>query len=60
MNANNPVKKQVTLEVVGHCHVCGNPVYGPKGVPAGQSVSVKRTCDCLPLSKTFERTMRTT
>ena len=34
------------LRVVGNCSTCGNPIYGPKEIPAGTTPDLHRTCAC--------------
>lgn len=35
-----------SLQVIGSCPKCGNPIYGKINVGQDEQISVKRTCDC--------------
>ena len=39
-------KTQTHLLIVGHCTMCGAPIYGPQVVPSGKKPEVEYTCLC--------------
>lgn len=54
---SEPIKLQIQ-EIVGHCPVCGAPIYGPKKIAEGVEPAVRHSCGCRPLSA-FDQTIQT-